>query len=244
MINVILIILLIGIIAWGVYNEVESSVATADTPVQAKVVATPPQPAPLQSAIDELTPEQHQFMRQVFLPRWEVMRKTYPIPVLRTRFDRLAARILSNDIRLQVSALYKEGRPGVLGEADRNGLQCVIRFFQPALKDLFTRIPEEETRDDVILGMMLHEEYHLNYHVFVPILGPNTAVENSLRESDTWWWCCETIYAPMFRHGRLRNLPPDDAIHGAMQCFTEANGDKTSPAWMRFILADPMLKAR
>ncbi len=183
-------------------------------------------------------------MQQDFLPRWNVICNTYPIPDLRLRFGSLARRIATNEIRLKVSALYKPGRKTVLCEADRVGVQPIIRFFEPALRDFYARVKDENTRDDEIIGMMLHEEYHLKHHTFNPAQGPNKRLEESLRESDTWWWTCETIFAPMMRAGRLRNLREDDAISGAMQCYNDSGGNPTADAWMRFCAADPELNGR
>ena len=208
-------------------------------PEKPKTRSNPPPPL-----IDELTPEQHAFMQQQFLPRWNVIRNTYPILDLRQRFDRLAARIQRHDIRLKVSALYKPGRASVFCESDRDGMQPIIRFFQPALRDFFFRTPDEEMRDDVILGVMLHEEYHLEHHIFQSPEGPNEVLIHSQRESATWWWCCDTIFTPMMAAGRLRHLPPEDAITGAMRCYLDAHGDQNAPSWIRFCEADPELRKR
>jgi hypothetical protein len=239
-INVLLLAILAGVISWAAYDARPASPTLPTAPVSAPRVR-PVTAEPL--VIDELTADQHRFMKEQFLPRWDIIRRTYPIPDLRARFDRLAQRLLTKNIRLQVSALYHpSGRRSVLGEADREGRQAVIRFFEPALRDFVTRVPDQDTRDDIVIGMMLHEEYHLTNHVFNPLRGQDAPAANSLRESDTWWWCCETIYTPMVRAGRLRHLPTDDAINGAMSCFNAAAGNPASEAWLRFCLADPALK--
>jgi hypothetical protein len=99
-------------------------------------------------------------------------------------------------------------------------------------------------REDIIIGLLLHEEYHIDKHVFAPIRGERPEHIKALREGETWWWCAETIYTPMLQIGRLREIPPDDTINSVLRCYKLANGDPLSEPWIRFVLADPTLKHR
>lgn len=232
-------ILLLGMfIAYAIPHQNADQQHTSTTPVTPNNNVAPV----MTVVVDNPTPEQHRFIQRTFFPNWNRIRTSYPIPDLRGRFDKLLRRVESNEIRLQFGSLYCENRTRVLAEADREGSQRVIRFYTPAIQDFYKRVTSEEMRDDIIVGLLLHEEYHLNHHVFVPIQGGRPGHIKALREGETWWWCAETIYTPMLQQGRLRDIPPDDALNSVLRCYELAAGDPTSEAWMRFILADPTLK--
>ena len=181
------------------------------------------------------TAEQELFFRQRFLADWERIRTGYPIMDLRTRFDRLAHRVGTKDIRLHVTAIYaNKTDKSVTAMADNEGQLKLIQFFAPAVIDMYSDIPDQELRDDLIIGILLHEEYHLDHHVFVRPKETLTQGILTLEENETWWWCVETIYLPMKAQGRLRSLPRTSSVDAALRAYADARGDRLSRAWMTF----------
>lgn len=194
--------------------------------------------APVATIDSGPTPEQERFMRERFLADWERIRKAYPIADIRNRFDRLAQRVLNKDIRLHVSALYlNRTETDVIALADRQGDLKVLQFFAPALLDLYHQITDVDLRDDILIGVVLHEEYHIDHHVFAHTQDQLTHALVAMEEGETWWWCVETLYIPMIEQRRLRHLPPTDSVSSALRAYGDARGDRNSLPWLTFCQA-------
>lgn len=112
----------------------------------------------------------------------------------------------------------------------------MIQFFVPAVVDHYDKITDADTRDDTIVGILLHEEYHLKHHVFVDRTGQDPKVFLPIEEGEAWWWCVEELYLPMMRSGRLKRLPSNDSVASALMAYRDARGDRYSPAWTQFSL--------
>lgn len=224
MLIMLAVLALLTVVMNGVQPKIPATPVPSQSPAVAPVITQDPGP----------TPEQEQFIRERFLRDWERIRATYPIPDIRQRFDKLVRRVETKDIRLHVSPFYMPGQADAYAMADTQDGLKIMQFFAPAIMDLYRLISDQDTRDDIIIGVLLHEEFHLDHHIFAhpkEMMNKDVLV---LEESEAWWWCVQTLYLPMRAAGRLQYLPERDSIRSALQAYRDSRGDSVSPAWLTF----------
>lgn len=180
------------------------------------------------------TPEQIAFVHSQLFPAWDHIRAYYPMPQLRREFGRLMQRTQGGDLRIRVEPKrFLSGAPPAM--ATRINGQLTIVLCVPALIDIWNEIGERETIADIIVGIMLHEQYHLDHHSSIP---PEQVTRQQLidHEAEAWWYTVEQCYLPMLQGGRLTHLPqdPDQSITNAVLAYQVANGRRNHPVWRQF----------
>lgn len=218
---------------------------------QAPSVPTHPQPtpavvqsvAPVQTTDPGPTPEQEKWMREHFLHDCDRIAKTYPIEPIRQQFAAFVQRLTRKEVLMHCSAGYLNGTErDSVSLADQHEGKPMIQFFVPAVVDHYNKITDVGTRDDTIVGILLHEEFHLQHHVFTDRTGQDPKVFLPIEEGETWWWCVENLYLPMVRQGRLQHLPINDSVSAALRAYRDSRGNPNTAAWMQFAINTTCLK--
>ena len=204
------------------------------TPAPAAVISSA---SPTKAIDPGPTPEQERWIRERLLHDCDRIAANYPIVEIRQRFATFVQRLARKDVLMHCSAGYLNGNQrDSVALADQHEGKPMIQFFVPAVVDHYNKITDVDTRDDTIVGILLHEEYHLKHHVFVDRTGQDPKVFLPIEEGEAWWWCVEELYLPMMRNGRLKQLPRNDSVASALMAYQDSRGNRYSPAWTLFSL--------
>lgn len=227
-VGVLMVIVLAALVTFYAQSKPES------TPSPPAAVTTTTQP----KAIDPgPTPEQEKFIRERLLADCDRIAAQYPIEPIRIRFASLVQRMARKEILLHCSAGYlNETQIDAVALADQHEGKPLIQFFVPAVVDHYNKITDVETRDDTIVGILLHEEYHIKHHVFTDRTGQDPKLFLPIEEGQAWW-CVTELYLPMVQNGRLKQLPANDSVHSALRAYHDAHGNPASRPWMQFSLS-------
>jgi hypothetical protein len=218
-------------------TEEPSRISPPKTTLPVAVQSTTPRHVyPSTPDADLPSPDQIAFVNSQLMPAWNHIRAYYPLPKLRKDFDRFMARTQDGDVQIiTMSKRQMAGAPPAMATRVNGRLSVVLCI--PAWMDIWNEIGERETIADIVVAIMLHEQYHLDHHYNTPParISYRQRVEN---ESEAWWYSLEECYLPMFNEGRLSNLPkddPDQAITNAVLAYSIAKGDRRHPAWQEFV---------
>ena len=177
------------------------------------------------------TQAQQDFVANILLPTLDRAKISYPVPSIRTRFATCMKRISDGQVALQVSATPSH-QGGIAAAFKDLGGKLIILISVPAAMDaLVGARNDRELFTDYLVGIMLHEEYHLI------VQGGKRPDELSFdemvqSESEAWWFTVKEVYLPMIRAGRMKLC--DQATKEGLDAYEQANGDRNHPAWIKF----------
>lgn len=179
-------------------------------------------------AQSQIPPEQYLFWDRILMPCIHEARQTYPVLAIRQKVDAFMARIQSGEVRLNLHTAPAGNALAAANAEERD--PYIMMVFMPAMINLFTQVNgDQDSFQDEVVAIFLHEEYHLNHHM----AQPGQAFDHHRNESEAWWWTIEQVYLPMIHAGRLKMV--DDTVQDAINAYREARGNPEAPCWKRFI---------
>jgi hypothetical protein len=213
----------------------ETTASITPTPTAQITSTIPRQVYPPTPDAELPTAEQTAFVNTQLMPAWDHIRAYYPLTNLRADFDRFMQRTQNGDVQIIIkSKRFTDGSPPALATKVNGRLTVVLCI--PVLMDIWNEIGERETIADIVVGIMLHEQYHLDHHANMPPeqLSYRQRIQN---EAEAWWYSIEMCYQPMLDAGRLTHLRRDDAdqaIWNGLLAYRTAQGNRNHPAWWQF----------
>ncbi len=231
----IIVLVAVMVISFGDKEDARPEAPKSTAPIAAVLSSAPRSVYPPSPDAEQPTPEQIAFVHSQLFMAWDHIGAYYPLPELRQEFKSFMDRTQVGDVRIRVEPKrFLFGAPPAM--ATRLNGQLTVVLCVPVWMDIWNEIGERETITDIVVGIMLHEKFHLDHHAGTPpgMITHQQQVEN---ESEAWWYTVEHCYLPMLRAGRLSHLPKDDpeqAITNALFAYKLANGDRRHPAWRNF----------
>lgn len=175
--------------------------------------------------------QQKRFVYEVFFPLMDEAVLSYPVESLRARFAQTDERIKSGEIALAMSLVFPDVKALGGARTNEHGQPELIIWVQVVM-ELWQDIDgDRELFKDQIIGVILHEEYHLDHHQGdgSDDESPEIAVQ---QESEAWWYSIEQVYLPQINAGRLHHV--DVSIRDGIRAYRAAKGDPYSVAWQEF----------
>ena len=177
------------------------------------------------------TMAQQVFVKNILLPTLDQAMISYPIASIHNRFIACMKRINTGQIALGVSATPSPQGAFAAAIKDPDGKLRILISVPVAMQTLSDINDDRELFTDYMVGIMLHEEYHLIVQGgYCP--GELSFDEMAQSESEAWWFTIEEVYLPMIRAGRLQCV--DQATMEGLTAYRQAKGDKNHSAWVAF----------
>lgn len=220
----------------GTVGAPARNVESASTVAAYPVMPLPEIPVELMSDSMRKSEEaRHQaFWKETLYPLAAEISESYPLTDLREEFRTIFSRM---NVR-GVMSLHPSN-PNVFAACIGPGAGYgELELFLPKAETDFG-LMDRETYKDMLLAVFLHEHHHFETSGCRQDATDAEAFQN---ESDTWWWMCDHILAPMRANGRLGGLQERNTFLIALEAYDGSFGDRTSEAWTTF--ADSRLHAQ
>ncbi|MDB5244550.1 MAG: hypothetical protein JWN18_420 [Parcubacteria group bacterium] len=186
---------------------------------------------------------QQTLIQQVLNPLRQHIVASYPISDLKVKFvDALGDSAVTLAVAQRYSVVGGHGiggdtplafsgpRPDGAGPAVIIVFENFVERMQYGVKFAKSQKEYEEYLEDLLIGVYLHEYYHIKKQGFWKL--NNTRAEMIAFEADCWKYTVEEILLPMQRGGRGKLLPGtfDDTV---LALYTELKGKTSDPRWKK-----------